>query len=83
MTEMQLPLATPRTMRRRRQAMHVDDLGRALDRVRILLGSSIEELDVIADIVPETGEIADQLDRIKEQIVDLWDGLPEPELPLA
>jgi hypothetical protein len=77
-----LPLATPRSTRRR-QAMNVDDLGRVLDRCRILLGSAMEELDTISDIIGEAGPIADQLEHLKAEVVHLWDGLPEPELPLV
>jgi hypothetical protein len=63
--------------------MHIDDVGRLLDRTRILLTNAIAALADAEHVVPEARDIADDLDRLKERLMRAWECLPEPELPLA
>jgi hypothetical protein len=65
-----------------RPVMHVDDIGRALDRSRILLDNAIRELLSVAHTVDEAQDIAEALIQSKERLVRAWDDLAEPELPL-
>ena len=80
MKTLTLPLAL-RPMHAR--IVHLDDAGRALDRARILLGSACEELLSAAHLAPEADELAGRVELLKTEVVQAWERLPEPELPLA
>jgi hypothetical protein len=64
-----------------RPVLHVDDLGRTLDRSRILLDNAIRELTSVAHITPEAESIADAIGLIKDRLVKAWEELEEPSLP--
>ena len=63
--------------------VHVDDAGRALDRARILLGSACDELLSAAHLAPEADELASRVEVLKAEVVQAWERLPAPDLPLA
>ncbi len=63
--------------------VHVDDVGRALDRARILLGSVYDELLSAAHLAPQADELAGRVELLKAEVVQAWERLPAPELPLA
>lgn len=65
-----------------RPAVHIDDIGRALDRSRILLDNAIRELLSVAHTVDEAQCLAEKLGQIKATLVKAWNELEEPELPL-
>jgi hypothetical protein len=64
-----------------RPVIHVDDLGRTLDRARILLDSSIRELSSVAHITPDAEGLAAEISQIKARLVKAWEELEEPTLP--
>jgi exonuclease VII small subunit len=79
MTTDLLPLTQPSYQR---PLVHIDDIGRALDRARILLDSSIRELRSAAHVAPEAEGLAEELAAVKAKLVKVWNELEEPELPL-
>jgi hypothetical protein len=54
-----------------------------LERGRILLSASCEALIEAEQVVPEAGELADELDRLLPRLRVLVDRYDEPALPLA
>ncbi len=66
-----------------RRIVHLDDAGRALDRACILLGGACEELLSASQLAPEADELAGRVELLKAEVVQAWERLPAPELPLA
>jgi hypothetical protein len=64
-----------------RPVVHIDDIGRALDRSRILLDNAIRELLSAAHMAPEAEGLAEELGHIKTRLVSAWENLEEPALP--
>ena len=67
----------------RTRVLHPDDIARLLERGRILLSASCEALIEAEHMVPEAGELADELDRLLPRVRALIDRYDEPALPLA
>ncbi len=76
-----LPLPPSRTVRTR--VLHPEDIARMLERGRILLSASCEALIEAEHVVPEAGELADELDRLLPRLRTLVDRYDESDLPLA
>jgi hypothetical protein len=74
-----LPLPASRAFAAR--VVNSDDVGRLIDRARILLDNAISALADAEHVVPEVGPIADELDRLRDRVVQAWHQLDEPSLP--